>query len=132
LLLHGDESLEFVEQLAERFKIIKVFGIDQEFDFTRTKAYEPYVEYFLFDTKTPLYGGSGLKFNWQKLEEYRGMPGFILSGGITADDAMDLLDLEHEKFAGVDINSGFEIKPGVKNIELIEKLLKKVKHEEPR
>ena len=130
--LHGNEPLEVVAELANRVPIIKAFGVAETFDFEVSKPYEPYVEYFLFDTLTPFFGGSGQKFNWQKLAEYKGGKSFLLSGGIQPEDAKMLGTLEHKRFAGIDINSGFEDSPGVKNIELIKSFLSDIKHEKSR
>lgn len=130
--LHGNESVEFCQILAQDHKIIKVFGIDEAFDFSVTTPYEQYVSYFLFDTKTPLFGGSGKKFAWDKLNQYSGNIDFFLSGGIAPADVNAILELKHQRFVGLDINSGFETSPGYKDIELISSFLNKVKYEEPR
>lgn len=130
--LHGAETVEFCQQLSGECKIIKVFGIDDAFDFSITKSYAPYVDLFLFDTKTPLYGGSGRKFQWEKLDEYNGNIKFLLSGGISPEDAEAILRINHKSFAGVDINSGFETSPGYKDIALISSFMNKVKYEESR
>jgi len=51
------------------------------------------------------------------LDEYKGETPFILSGGIAADDAKALLKIEHPRFAGIDLNSKFEVSPGLKDVE---------------
>lgn len=119
--LHGDEHPQFCEQLKQHFKVSKAFGIDEQFNFDQTKAYEAHCDYFLFDTKTKLYGGSGKKFNWEILNNYDGNVPFFVAGGISLQDVEDLKLIQHPQFFGVDINSGFEIKPGLKNIEQIKK-----------
>ena len=127
--LHGDETADFVEKLAGDYRIIKAFGVDEGFDFSKLEPFEPYADYFLFDTKTTLYGGSGRKFNWQQLKEYRGDVPFLLSGGIRPEDVADIAEIDHQMFAGVDINSGFERSPGDKNIELVKRFLTELKNE---
>lgn len=128
--LHGNESATFVSEVSQSFRVIKVFGVDDSFEFDVTRAFEKSSEYFLFDTKTPLYGGSGIKFNWDKLNDYHGSTPFLLSGGIEPSDITELSNFSHPKFMGVDINSGFEISPGTKDIEKIRKLLKTIEHNE--
>lgn len=120
--LHGDESPEFCQKLSNHYPIIKAFGIDTEFDMQVIEAYQNSCQYFLFDTKTRQYGGSGVKFNWAKLNEYSGPTPFFLSGGIALEDAHEILNIKHPDLIGIDINSGFETEPGVKNIELIKKM----------
>ena len=71
------------------------------------------------DAKTDAFGGSGIKFNWSMLDEYVGETPFLLSGGIAADDAEAILKIEHPKFAGIDLNSKFEVKPGLKDVGLL-------------
>lgn len=125
--LHGNETVEFTKNIARRFSVIKVFGVDDQFDYKKTKEYEQYAEYFLFDTKTPGFGGSGKKFTWQQLAEYDGDTPFLLSGGIQPDDADIILKMNHDKFAGVDINSGFESAPGYKKIDQVHRFTKKLR-----
>ena len=70
--LHGGESVEYCKELTQKcdFGVIKVFNVDDDFDFSETKPFEETVNFFLFDTKSDQHGGSGKKFNWKKLEEY--------------------------------------------------------------
>ena len=70
--LHGNESPEFCAELNKRLPVIKTFSIDNEEDMAQVVAYRGMVEYFLFDTKTPQYGGSGQKFDWSILNAYTG------------------------------------------------------------
>lgn len=131
--LHGDETSEYcknlsrVEQSREvvsgsyKFKIIKAFSVDRNFDFSTTKEYENYCNYFLFDTKGANYGGNGVKFNWKILQKYKENVPFLLSGGISKKDIEEIKKIKHSAFEGVDINSGFEIEPALKNIEEIKK-----------
>ena len=125
--LHGKETADFTGRIAENYRVIKVFGVDDQFNFKITRDYEQYAEYFLFDTKTPLFGGSGTKFAWHHLAAYEGETPFLLSGGIRPGDADEIIDISHEKFAGVDINSGFEVAPGDKNIDLVQQFITQIK-----
>jgi phosphoribosylanthranilate isomerase len=127
--LHGDESSDFCLQLAksqqvndgfmESFQlgIIKAFSVDENFDFSKTEQFEQICDYFIFDTKGKDYGGNGVKFNWEILSKYKGNTPFLLSGGISKIDSTEIVKLKHKAFAGVDVNSGFELKPGLKNID---------------
>ena len=126
--LHGNELESMCKDLHKSgFIVIKAFPIAEAYNFKVTKKYEGTCDYFLFDTKTDAYGGSGLKFNWKMLNEYVGETPFLLSGGIAADDAEAILKIEHQKFAGIDLNSKFELKPGEKNVELLKGFLKEIR-----
>lgn len=118
--LHGDETSEYCEKLTvHKIKIIKAFSVDENFDFSATLPFEKYVSLFLFDTKGKNYGGNGIKFNWELLQNYKGKTPFLLSGGITKNDAKGIKKFNHPAFLGVDINSGFELEPALKNINEI-------------
>ncbi len=122
--LHGTENREICSKLRDAgLLVIKAFSIAEAYNFVLTKNYEGACDYFLFDTKTEAYGGSGLKFNWTMLSEYTGETPFLLSGGIAADDAEAILKIEHPKFAGIDLNSKFETSPGLKNVEMLKGFL---------
>ena len=126
--LHGTELVMMCKELRKAgFIVIKAFPIAEAYNFKVTKSYEGSCDYFLFDTKTDAYGGSGLKFNWGMLEEYVGETPFLLSGGIAPDDAEAILKIDHPMFAGIDLNSKFEVKPGLKNVELLSGFLKEIK-----
>lgn len=127
LQLHGSETIDMCLELRNQYTVIKAFGIDETFDFDLLKEYDGTVDYFLFDTKTIEYGGSGKVFNWDLLQNYQLETPFLLSGGINQESVKDLLDFKHSAFVGIDINSGFELEPGNKNIEQIEKFVKELK-----
>jgi phosphoribosylanthranilate isomerase len=125
LQLHGNETPEYCAELRTKYKceIIKAFGIKSKEDFSNTSDYDQVCDYFLFDAKTELYGGSGNKFDHNLLANYKGEKPFFLSGGITLEDAANIRDNRHELCVGIDVNSRFEISPGLKNVEQIKKLL---------
>jgi len=128
LQLHGSELVDMCRKLKKLgYIIIKAFPIAEAYNFKVTKSYEGVCDYFLFDTKTDAYGGSGVKFNWQMLKEYTGETPFLLSGGIAADDAEAIQKIEHPKFAGIDLNSKFEDKPGLKNISVLKEFIRNFK-----
>lgn len=114
--LHGNETPEFCEQLQKEVKVIKAFRIDDNFDFKITEPYLEVCDYFLFDCFTEAYGGSGQKFNWNQLEEFPYSKKYFLSGGIRPEDAAIIKSLKLSGLFAVDVNSGFEMKPGLKNI----------------
>lgn len=128
--LHGSEPPWYCINLKEEgYMIIKSFGIDKDgfIPNAQLHAYEGKCDYYLFDTKTELRGGSGKKFNWSRLKDYQGETPFILSGGISPEDADELKSFRHPKFAGIDINSRFEVAPGSKDIELIKTFIKQLR-----
>jgi len=127
--LHGNESPEFCKELNKIIPVIKAFSISEISDLEQTKNYQGLWGYFLFDTKTPQYGGSGQKFDWSILDAYDGKTPFLLSGGIAVDDAEAIKAIKHPKFYGVDLNSRFEIEPGLKNIKQLKKFIKALNDE---
>lgn len=121
--LHGSESPEYCAAVQEQVQVIKSFGIDGNFNFAQLKPYENYVDFFLFDTKTSKHGGSGKQFDWSILNSYSGSTPFILSGGLRPETLAQIQALKHSKLAGIDLNSGFETAPGIKNISLLKQFL---------
>ncbi|GAP72810.1 phosphoribosylanthranilate isomerase [Candidatus Symbiothrix dinenymphae] len=119
--LHGDESPEFCSALNK--DITKVFSIASECDFARCSEYESVCKYFLFDTKTPQFGGSGKKFDWQILSAYKGKTPFFLSGGIAPEDAEAIRQLNFPQLCAVDLNSRFETEPGFKDVEALKRFI---------
>ena len=118
--LHGHESPDFIRQFrllcGDSIAIIKAFNIATATDLGATAPYAGLVDYFLFDTKGPSGGGNGEKFDWSILKAYNGDTPFLLSGGIGPDDAERIKSFRHHKCIGIDLNSRFEIEPGIKDI----------------
>jgi len=126
--LHGDEDIAYTAALkARKVGIIKAFRIDEHFDFGDTEPFLSVCDYFLFDTKTEKMGGSGEKFNWQVLSRFTFAKPFFLSGGITPDDGDSIAAIQHPSLLGVDINSGFEISPGLKDVFMVSEFIKIIK-----
>ena len=118
--LHGDETPEYCRFFYnEGFKIIKAFQVNENFDFSQCEAYQNVCDYFLFDTKSEKYGGSGKQFNWELLENYKADNPYFLSGGISTNDVESIKKIKDNRLAVIDINSKFENKNGLKNIEEI-------------
>lgn len=131
--LHGHESTDSIRSLrslcGDVISIIKAFNIATKEDLEATTPYAGLVDYFLFDTKGPSVGGNGEKFDWSVLEAYNGDTPFLLSGGIAPDDAERILDYHHPKCIGIDLNSRFEIEPGIKDITKLKTFLNDVKQD---
>jgi phosphoribosylanthranilate isomerase len=127
--LHGGEPVDLCRQLFNRgIQVIKVFNVDEEFDFYSLKPFKPYCEYFLFDTKCKTYGGSGKKFNWDILKDYDNEKPVFLSGGIDIDDISSIKNIKNINICAVDINSRFETEPGIKDIIKIKKFIQRLKY----
>ena len=134
--LHGNESVGFCRELEQelynephQIEVWKVFGIKDTFDFSILDEYEPYVDKFLFDTKGKAKGGNGYTFDWQILKKYKSDKPIILSGGIGLDeiDALKAIFDTDLPIYAVDVNSKFEDKPGLKNVQKLEDFIKKIK-----
>lgn len=133
--LHGDESPEYCRELQTYWtissmrsaQIIKAFGVDKNFDFTKTQAYERLCAYFLFDTKGKTYGGTGERFDWSVLKRYMGITPYLLSGGIDLEMAEEIRQLNFKQLEGVDINSRFEEAPGRKDVKKVEEFIRRLK-----
>lgn len=114
--LHGNEPPELCRQLREAgLQVIKAFQANEENLVSKTEAYAPFCDYFLFDTPCNNYGGSGLSFQWELLSLYKGTTPFLLSGGIRPESLQALSGFRHPLWAGIDLNSGFETQPAQKD-----------------
>ncbi|MDB5007320.1 MAG: trpF [Mucilaginibacter sp.] len=119
--LHGNESPDFCNSFRDKVNVIKAFGVNEGFDFDQLIDYTDKVDFFLFDTKTDVHGGSGRTFNWSVLDQYKLNIPFFLSGGLSLDNLEEIKSIRHPQFYGVDLNSKFEVSPGNKNIGQLEK-----------
>jgi phosphoribosylanthranilate isomerase len=130
--LHGEESPEFCGRINKIVPVIKAFHINDVFDFSEMNPYEGVCEFFLFDTKSENYGGSGKSFNHLKLEEYKLSKPAFLSGGLDLSITEDMLYLQsiHPNVFAIDVNSRFELSPGIKDAEKIKVLTEKMKRNE--
>lgn len=126
--LHGEENVNFCHSLKPFVKIIKVFKIDYNFNFKKTEEFEEVCDYFLFDTKSQLHGGSGKKFDWNLLKNYNCKKDFFLSGGIDISDIEEIKKIVNSyPIAGIDVNSKFELDNLEKDKEKINLLIKKLR-----
>jgi len=127
--LHGKETPNYC-QLIQGFgvEVIKAFSVKNVFDFSTLEAYESSCDFFLFDTKGALPGGNGYTFDWSLLKEYPSQKPFFLSGGIGLENTQEikeLLNTDLPLFA-IDVNSKFELAPGLKKIEELKQFKKEL------
>lgn len=132
--LHGQENPELCLHLKNlTIGVIKVFGVDENFDFCTLEPYESSCDYYLFDTKGKLPGGNGYTFDWEVLEDYPSDKPYFLSGGIgmeNIDEILTFLYRPESKYChALDVNSRFETKPGLKNITKIKEFKKRIENE---
>lgn len=126
--LHGEEDSSYCAKLyLENIPVIKAFSLDESFDFKSLNAYEPFCSYFLFDTKGLLPGGNGIKFNWDILHSYELRIPFFLSGGIGENETKEIQELSFEMLDGIDVNSKFEITPGLKDVQKLKRFINDIK-----
>lgn len=122
--LHGMESPQLCKELKKYgLIVIKTFLVEKIDDLDSCIFYENVCDYFLFDTKTSQYGGSGKKFNWEILFSYSKDTPFFLSGGIDSNDVEFIKQLNMTQLYGIDLNSKFEIKPGLKDINKLQSFI---------
>lgn len=120
--LHGSEDINYIGQIEK--PVIKVFRINDDFDLNELKGYN--VPYFLLDTyKKGLMGGTGETFNWDKAVEAKGYGEIFLSGGLTVGNVEEAVK-KVNPFC-VDISSGVEKSPGIKDKDKIKEIISKVK-----
>lgn len=119
LQLHGDETPEYCENLRLLgFTIIKAFGIDEEFNFSVLNEYTDVCDFFLFDTKSKEYGGTGKHFDWNLLRQYDNSKPIFLSGGLEIQDIPTIHDLLKDlNIHALDFNSKLEKDYGLKDVE---------------
>ena len=127
--LHGDESPRYCEKIADYISVVKAFRVSESDNIQwRIQEYMGVCDMFLFDTEGAGYGGTGKKFNWDKLKNVQVGKPYFLSGGIEPGDAQRLKDFaaqpEAKALFAVDINSKFETAPGHKDLEKVQSFIK--------
>jgi len=130
--LHGDETPKECEKISNYVSVIKAFRLAEGDNIEwKIKDYQDVVDMFLFDTEGAGYGGTGKKFNWEVLKGLNIRKPFFLSGGIQPEDIEQLKAFARESVAknlfAIDINSKFEISPGIKDMEKIKDFVIKLK-----
>ncbi len=122
--LHGQEDVAYCATVATTgAEVIKAFGIGEDFDFGRLEAYEPVVDYLLFDAQTPVHGGSGKVFDWTLLAKYALDKRYFLSGGIGLEQVETLKRLSDPRLYAIDVNSKFEQAPGLKDVAQLKEFI---------
>ena len=124
--LHGDESPKFCDKIADYISVIKAFRMsDNDSIHHMTQPYASICDFFMFDTLGAGYGGTGKKFDWEVLQKSPPVKPYFLSGGIELNDETKLEQFvttpAAEKLFAIDINTKFEIGPGVKDLNSIKK-----------
>jgi phosphoribosylanthranilate isomerase len=122
--LHGNESPALCEKIKLRgVEVIKAFPVKETGDLKKCSIYENRCDYFLFDTPSSRYGGSGKKFDWQILSSCKSQTPFFLSGGIDSSDIESIRQLPVSQLYAIDLNSRFEFSPGLKNINKLKEFI---------
>ena len=128
--LHGSESVADImklrKMLPEDTKVMKAISVSEANDVKKADSYADVVDFLLFDTKCQTVGGSGKQFDWSVLDGYNGDLPFLLCGGIGPHDADRLASDHHPKMIGIDLNSRFEIAPGIKAAAPLASFIKEV------
>lgn len=123
--LHGKETPAYCEELKLiGVEVIKAFGVSAGFDFEQLEAYQDVVNYFLFDTQTVAHGGSGKVFDWSLLENYKLQKPYFLSGGIGLEQVEEIKNIKDPRLYAIDLNSKFEIEPGLKDVDRLREFFK--------
>ena len=133
--LHGDETPAFVLSLRKSLeaeglatvKIVRSIAVASRSQVMKAQIWDGYVDGILFETPTPVYGGSGISFDWSLLSSYRGKTPFFLAGGLGMECLPELKAFRHPRWLGIDLNSRFEIAPGVKDVEKLQQFIKAFK-----
>ena len=130
--LHGDESERFCEKVANYVTVIKAFRLsDNDPIDWMIRPYHEVCDMYMFDTLGAGYGGTGKKFDWNILKGTSVNKLYFLSGGIEPGDEERLRafagEQEAAKLFAVDINSKFEISPGVKQLDKVRLFVQQIK-----
>lgn len=123
--LHGSESEEVCKVVRAHFPVMKALGVGDSFPLEEVRKYEEVCDFYLFDCKTPAFGGSGKKFNWEVLADNPFSKPYFIGGGLSAEDG-PLLKTFSGRFTnmvGIELNSRFELEPGIKNTKVIQKFI---------
>ena len=122
--LHGQETPAQCEELSEAgLLVMKAFSVGLAVDLAALLPYVPYCDFFLFDTKGAAPGGNGAVFDWNLLSGYNLPVPYFLAGGLALEHAAELAALRLPGLVGVDLNSGFETAPGVKDAGRLAQML---------
>ncbi|MGQ9619838.1 MAG: phosphoribosylanthranilate isomerase [Bacteroidales bacterium] len=127
--LHGNENISYCMQIKSYgLQVIKAFRVWKEIDLKLVNTYSEVCDYYLFDSGSKSYGGSGIKFSWHILNGISLKRPFFLSGGIGLEDIQELKKIENRMFFAIDINSRFESVPGIKDAEKVKHFVEYIKN----
>ncbi len=118
--LHGDESPAFCAELNKQVPVIKAFQLSATFNFHTLAAYQESCHFFLFDTASTNFGGSGQQFDHNLLRQYTYSKKIFVSGGL---DTAAVKALAGKGVYCADVNSRFESEPGLKDIPKLRELI---------
>jgi phosphoribosylanthranilate isomerase len=130
--LHGDETPKYCEKIADYVTVVKAFRLREDDNVLwKVKDYRDIADMFLFDTEGAGYGGTGKKFNWNVLKGLNIAKPFFLSGGIGSEDIEALAEFVKDPVSkdlfSIDVNSKFEISPGIKDMEKLQNFIRSIK-----
>ncbi|MEX6687356.1 phosphoribosylanthranilate isomerase [Danxiaibacter flavus] len=130
--LHGDETPRTCEMISNYVSVIKAFRISEDDNIEwKIREYYDAADMYLFDTEGAGYGGTGKKFNWQLLKGQNIRKSFFLSGGIQPGDESAIAEFVKDPVAkdlfSLDINSKFEVMPGVKDMDKVREFVENLK-----
>ena len=132
---HGHEDAERVAEIRAEFglEVIKAIGVAEASDFSAAASFAEAADMLIFDSRppkgAPLPGGNGEAFDWSILKHYQAETPFLLAGGLNPGNVANAIKAAkgHTAFAGVDVSSGVETKPGDKDEALIAAFVKAAK-----
>jgi phosphoribosylanthranilate isomerase len=125
--LHGNETIALCQEINSCYPVIKAIGIKERADLLLINNYAPAVTHILLDSKSAEYGGTGQSFDWNLLNEIK-IP-YLLSGGLNQQNTIELKQMGLEYLFGIDVNSGFEIEPALKDIVALQILKNNIQHD---
>jgi phosphoribosylanthranilate isomerase len=131
LQLHGNENIDYCRKLSEYIGLIKVFSVSDILP-SGMSDYQEFCKLFLFDTTGEKFGGNGKSFDHTILLNYSLDINFILGGGISPNDSAYLKSIKSDKLVAIDLNSRFEVEPGIKDINLIKRFIEKIRNYDTR
>lgn len=135
LQLHGSETVERVAEVRDRFglPVMKALGIRDAEDLAPVAAYDAVADRLLLDAKPPkgatLPGGNGVTFDWHLLDALDPALAYMLSGGLDPDNVAAALALTRP--AGIDVSSGVESSPGIKDPDRIQAFIAAIRGHRP-
>jgi phosphoribosylanthranilate isomerase len=130
----SDDSI--LKNLKQSNPNIKIISAHSFYEIKNINFAKNEIDYLLIDSANPKadgqYGGTGVTFNWAEIDKLQITKPFFISGGVSIENISEIENIKSSYFYGIDLNSKFEIKPGIKNPEIINNALLKIKNYESR